>query len=357
MFCSPRGHLWASATRRPISQLWVPSRLSPKIICLFSSQMPTTNLSAKKPGKLPRILGTNPPSTPRIAEIVMGVEDCGVIIERGKLRITSSKRSRRGHRTALVLSGASRSLTPYDFRRMLKSKDYSLKGLEEVLPIRNRQTLQRSDSWLLIFTSPAHAMAYQQRLIGLQEFSLKQVDMPAETPTDGRVKHSEHFNYAVGSPLRNVSVAAHLFPFNSTLLHSIGIHKGLHQSESSGNKLFPVKLQLDYLSFPSLDSHYIRKLLKLDGIMRGRRWALPETDDAVTQIEPTTVLGLSQINMGSLSQPPASASFIRMWRVNFLTSFEAARFARVWHQRPLPKLGIEGLHGPTPYVKVECIFP
>ena len=106
-----------------------------------------------------------------------------------------------------------------------------------------------------------------------------------------------------------------------------------------------MKLQLDCVSFPSLDSHYIRKLLQLDGIMRGRRWALPETDDAVIQIEPTTVLGLSQLNLertGSLSQ--SSAKFIRMWRINFLTSFEAAHFARVWHQKPLPKLGNEDLH-------------
>ena len=68
----------------------------------------------------------------------MGTEDCGVTIDRGRLEITSCERSRRGHRTALVLSGASQSLTPYDFRRMLESKDYSLKGLEEGVPIHTR---------------------------------------------------------------------------------------------------------------------------------------------------------------------------------------------------------------------------
>lgn len=148
------------------------------------------------------------------------------------------------------------------------------------------------------------------------------LDMPAETSTtDGRVKHSEHSNFALGSSLRNVSVAAQLFPFDFKLQRTIGIHRGLRQSESSGNKLFP------------------------------------ETDDAVIQIEPTTVLGLSQLNLertGSLSQ--SSAKFIRMWRINFLTSFEAAHFARVWHQKPLPKLGNEDLHEPSPHVKAECIF-
>ena len=206
-------------------------------------------------------------------------------------------------------------------------------------------------------------MEYQKRVIELQELYLRQVapttttlDTPAETSTNG-VKHSEHFNYALGSTLRNVSVAAQLFPFDFKLQRTIGIHKGLRKPESSGNKLFPVKLQLNYVSFPSLDSHHIRKLLKLDGIMRGRKWALPETDDAVVQIEPTTVLGLTQINLegtGSLSQ--STVTFMRMWCVNFLTSFEAARFARVWHQKPLPKLGNEDLHVPSPHVKAECIF-
>ncbi|KAB8198894.1 hypothetical protein BDV34DRAFT_207937 [Aspergillus parasiticus] len=366
MFYSPRRHLWACATRRPMSQFWEPMKPSQTFTCLLGPRVPTTNIfTATKPEKFQDVSGIKPPSTPRIADIVMGTEDCGVTIDRGRLEITSSERSRRGHRTALVLSGASQSLTPYDFRRMLESKDYSLKGLEEVLPIRNRQTLQRSDSWLLIFTSPASAVEYQQRVIELQELHLRQVaptatatlDMPAETSTDSRVKHSEHSNYALGSSLRNVSVAAQLFPFDFKLQRTIGIHRGLRQSESSGNKLFPVKLQLDYVSFPSLDSHYIRKLLQLDGIMRGRRWALPETDDAVIQIEPTTVLGLSQLNLertGSLSQ--SSANFIRMWRINFLTSFEAAHFARVWHQKPLPKLGNEDLHEPSPHVKAECIF-
>ncbi|KAE8133782.1 hypothetical protein BDV38DRAFT_181708 [Aspergillus pseudotamarii] len=366
MFYSRRRHLWASTTRRLISQLWESPKLSQKFTSLLSSGVSTRNIStAKKPGKLQDVSGTNQPSTPRIADIVMGIEDCGVTIERGQLEITSSERSRRGHRTALVLSGASLSLTHYDFRRMLKSKDYSLKGLEEVLPIRDRQTLQRSDSWLLIFTSPAYAVEYQQRVIELQELYLRQVaptttttlDRPTEASTNGRVKHGEHFNYALGSTLRNVSVAAQLFPFDFKLQRTIGIHRGLRQPGSSGNKLFPVKLQLNYVSFPSLDSHHIRKLLKLDGIMRGRRWALPETDDAVIQIEPTTVLGLSQINLegtGSLSQ--STFNFMRMWRVNFLTSFEAARFARVWHQKPLPKLGNEDLHVPSPHVKAECIF-
>ena len=101
--------------------------------------MSTTNHSlAEISGKLHDASGTDPPSTPRIADIVMGIEGCGVTIERGKLKITSSERSRRGHRTALILSGASQSLASYDFRRMLASKDYSSNGLEEGVSIHTR---------------------------------------------------------------------------------------------------------------------------------------------------------------------------------------------------------------------------
>jgi hypothetical protein len=92
------------------------------------------SLSGRKQGKcqdVPKICLSN---TPRIADIVMGIEDCGVVIEHGRLRITSSKRSRQDHRTALVLSGTSQSLTAYDICRTLKSEG-NLEGLEEGVSI------------------------------------------------------------------------------------------------------------------------------------------------------------------------------------------------------------------------------
>ncbi|KAF7586886.1 hypothetical protein BBP40_008198 [Aspergillus hancockii] len=246
---------------------------------------------------------------------------------------------------------------------MLKSEG-SLEGLEEVLPIRNHRTLQRCDTWVLVFISPAYAMEFQQRVVEWQELWSRQVAtvstitsimLPKTSSIDGQAAHPKLSNYALTSTLQNVSVAAQLSPFDSNLQRAIRIHRGLYQSESSENQFFPVRLHLDHPTLPFLDSHYIGKLLKLDGIMRGRRWDLPENDDAVIQVEPTTVPGLSQITLGG-SECDSVTSISKMWRINFLTAFDATRFVRIWHRKPLPLLGNVHHDELGLYVKAECIF-
>ncbi|KAE8348486.1 hypothetical protein BDV28DRAFT_89517 [Aspergillus coremiiformis] len=333
MFHSPRRHLWTFAIYRPISPLWRQWRLPQKNPSLLCFQVATSNFSSSGGPEKPRYaLETYLPNTPH-------------------------------HKTALVLSGASQSLTAYDFHRLLKSEGNSLLGLEEVLPMRRAQTLQRSDSWILVFVSPAYAMECQQRVIELKKLDLRQVapagtvasNIPLHASTDNRAKHSTLFNHALASTLHNVSMAAQLSPFDSKLQRAIGAHRGLFQLGSSDNRLFPVKLHLDHLAFPSFNTDYIRQLLKLDGIMRGRKWALPDTDDAVIQLKQTTVSGLSQINLGRTDRHP-STSITKMWRVNFLTAFDAVRFVRAWHQKPLPILGHMPINEANRFVKAECIF-
>lgn len=362
MFNSPGGHLWISVTRRSLSVFWKQRKLVQKNPSLSNAQASAS--SSRRLGKLQDALETYQPNTPRITDIVMGIEDRGAVIEHGRLRITSSELSHRDHKTALVLSGTSRSLTAYDFCRMLELEDNSLKGLEEVLPMRNRRTLERSGSWAFVFISPAYAMEYQQRVDELQKIYSRQVTPtgtilsnmpPAEKSINGRAKHCQLFNHALASTLQNASMAAQLFPFDSKLKLAIGIHRSLCQSKSSGYKFFPVKLHLDHPALPSFDSQYIRELLKLDGIMRGRKWALPETDDAVIQVETTTMSGLSPLDLGGADCHP-SVNIAGVWQVNFLTAFDAARFVRVWHRKPLAVFGNISLDKPDIYVKAECIF-
>lgn len=58
---------------------------------------------------------------PHISEIVLGTRDCGANVNRdGMLEIKSGELSRRLHKTALILSRASSSLTEYDIRRILE---------------------------------------------------------------------------------------------------------------------------------------------------------------------------------------------------------------------------------------------
>lgn len=72
-------------------------------------------------------------SESHLSAIVRGAGDCGFTVDRyGQLKITSEERSHRRHKTALVLSRVSRSLTAYDFGRILGPLDScSSGGLEE----------------------------------------------------------------------------------------------------------------------------------------------------------------------------------------------------------------------------------
>lgn len=77
----------------------------------------------------------------QIADIVIGTRSSGVRVNRnGELQVTSEENSRRGHKTALVLSRASPSLTGYDIRRIFESQndtpnDLTDRGLEEGVSI------------------------------------------------------------------------------------------------------------------------------------------------------------------------------------------------------------------------------
>lgn len=77
------------------------------------------------------------PKGAQISDIVMGTQNCGVNVNRyGQLEIISEERSRRNHKTALILSRASPSLTEYDIRGVFESQNDNLEdttneGLEE----------------------------------------------------------------------------------------------------------------------------------------------------------------------------------------------------------------------------------
>lgn len=77
------------------------------------------------------------PNGAQISDIVMGTHNSGVNVNRnGELEIISEERSHRHHKTALILSRASSSLTEYDIRRVFEYQDDNPegatgKGLEE----------------------------------------------------------------------------------------------------------------------------------------------------------------------------------------------------------------------------------
>lgn len=320
-----------------------------------------------------------------LASIVLGTQDCGAEVNRnGQLEITSEERSRHYHRTALILARASPSLTEYDFRRLLQHPYESLEddaaeddaggGLLEgthshnaceiefangipVFPVRGYRTLQRLDSWVLMFASPAQAADYQSKVQRLQDLYLEASPVPDATainaaPDNPRQGGLQGVSYTLTTPFQRLSLSAQLHPFDSDLEHAIGVHRDLVLPKGSHDSYYPVRLYVERPDY--LNAKYIRKLLKLDGIARGRAWAVSTGDDAIIQIRADAVTRISH-------DLPADRSFgtsainADNWRVNFLRPSDAAQFARIWHRRVLPTLdNSEDARNPT--LEVECLF-
>lgn len=104
-----------------------------------------------------------------------------------------------------------------------------------------------------------------------------------------------------------------------------------------GPAAFPVRLcaKSGYLS-----EEYIERLLHLDGLSRGRAWAVSKADGAISQVgrDPTSRFQAGHDN----------------WRVDFSSASDAAQFARTWHRRMLPMLE-EETKGKV-IVSTECLF-
>lgn len=230
-----------------------------------------------------------------------------------------------------------------------------------VFPFRHHQTFQRRDTWILIFTSPAHAKRYQQRAFQLQNLQARNssgpwsssIHFPFGTPAQGQNDRMRLPDYTLTTPFQNMSLVAKPSPFDSKLQRAIRIHKTLVRPRRAEGQFFPVRLYLDRSGCQQLSVQCIRRLLKLDCVARGSWWAIMGSSDAVIRVECNSACELSQVNLGT---PPVLSSSIvaENWCINFRHASDAKQFVRLWHRRPLPRL-----HGIEPHsiiLKAECLF-
>lgn len=228
-------------------------------------------------------------------------------------------------------------------------------------PFRQYQTLQRRDSWVLIFASPADAKRYQQIMLRPQHLYSKVPPIPDPTAINTvapslslqrRPHRAKMYSYALTRPFQRLSLTAKIFPFEPTLQRAIGVHKGLIPPRAIEEQIFPVRLSVACLGYLSVE--YIKKLLQLDGIARGRPWAVSGDDNAVVQVGPGDSSKLLQMPLRDL-RIRSPAALADNWRINFLLSSDAAHFARVWHRRPFPRLD-DSWDGRSLILKAECLF-
>jgi len=300
-----------------------------------------------------------------LSKIVNGTGDSGVKIDPfGQLEIVSEEKSLRRQKTALVLSRASQSLTKYDFLRVL-DPDLSRDQPEEVLPVRHHRNLHHCNSWVLIFTSPAQAKRYQNRVATLRSFvaeyaqkrsSITTIYSPPNLRGNNRTLWGFKRNdYTLTSPFQSLSLVAKLSPFDQKLRQAINTQANLLGSRRDGQQSFPVRLWVDVSKYPILNLQAIEELLELDGLKRGSPWLLSSHRGAIISATQDPTTQTSREGCQNLEWQ-SSANSTDNWLIHFACISAAKRFVRLWHRRHLPRLDNLYYYNCHLIIKTECLF-
>ncbi|EGE85275.1 hypothetical protein RJZ56_001774 [Blastomyces dermatitidis] len=284
----------------------------------------------------------------------------GAIIDKlGRITITSEEASQQKHTTALVLYRAPACLDERDFMSVLGQGKFlnqwrNTRGLERIIPLRFPDTLRRSNTWILIFYSPAAAKEFQDKVYRLFEFArdnLPTSTMSSITPppnyTADIAGDYRLSDYTLTSPWLKLSLAAYLAPFDQKIQGAIDLHNRLVSRH--GKQGFPVRIWIDNQSHFTLKQEDLRRLLLWDGQNRWSPWQIVEEDPITPLTEP--------LSNEMLSSGEEELTEGDCWRVAFQTAAEARRFVRAWHRSVFPKLdGLPFYPDPPPLIKAECLF-
>lgn len=178
------------------------------------------------------------------------------------------------------------------------------------------------------------------------------INTPSGLLSQGRRNRIKMHSYPLMTQSQRLSLVAKLFPFDPKLQRAISVYKGLGQPRAIDQQSFPVRLYLPFSGY--LSAAYIKKLLQLDGVARGRPWAVSCDGDAIVQVGPDVVSKFSQMSSWD-SLTRSSAIMADNWRINFVLASDAAHFVRTWHRRPFPRLD-DSKDCRSLILKAECLF-
>ncbi|PGH17545.1 hypothetical protein AJ79_01145 [Helicocarpus griseus UAMH5409] len=288
-----------------------------------------------------------------------------------RIVITSEAKSRQRHKTALVLSCAPSSLDERDFLAILDRGKYldgwkATSGLEQIIPMRYANTLRRSHTWILLFSNPSSAKAFQDKVYSLSDFVRKSLPtapfsniIPPPNYTKPGTRDHRLSDYTLTTPWLQLSLYAFLSPFDKKIQRAIDLHNNLASRGSDGKQGFPVRLWLDKANTFPLKKEYVHQLLSWDGQNRWAPWQLVEGEgEAITPLtaEPLAMANEMLASPGEDEEDDGKGTY---WRIGFQTAAEARRFVRVWHRSVFPKLRIDSMPyypDPPPLIKAECLF-
>lgn len=223
--------------------------------------------------------------------------------------------------------------------------------------------MERKNSWILFFESPAQAKKYQDRASILKAFAAQYAPRPCSSnifPSPGLTVEGQSIafkpqEYTITSPFQDLSLVAQLSPFDHKLRRAISSHINVLGPDLIDKQSFPVRLWVDFPGRPILSVNAIQELLELDSLERGHPWRLSSNQGAIVRIEKNPV---SQSSSGTSDEPLdySTNTVADNWRINFKSASDAKRFARLWHRRRLPKVDSLLYYNPHIIVKAECLI-
>ncbi|KAM5463204.1 hypothetical protein MauCBS54593_007614 [Microsporum audouinii] len=299
----------------------------------------------------------------------------------GQLQITDTSLSERPHKTALLLYRAPVSLTERDFLRILSPGKHiegwkSHGGLEQIIPARNRKTLERTNGWLLLFSSPAAAAAYQRKVHKLREllrdktpfFPASSIDLPSNYRVPGSMGFALQ-DYTLTSPWQFPLVTAEFFPFGSWVNSCIRTHEtitGISTKDGQQPKTspspslplpgYPVRMCISRDSSLTLTRKSLITFLIWDGKNRSVPWDLIDGWDKVTFLTNGKEDGSNPLGEKVQAKPRFGEYDVSNWRIMFRSASDARRFVRTWHMKEFPQPTDGHYCDPPPFVKAEALF-
>ncbi|EFR05525.1 hypothetical protein MGYG_08541 [Nannizzia gypsea CBS 118893] len=301
----------------------------------------------------------------------------------GQLQITDADLSKRPHKTALILYRAPASLTERDFLRILAPGKHiqgwkSQGGLEQIIPARNPKTLDRMNGWILLFSNPAAAAVYQEKVHKLREllrdktpfYPASSIDLPSNYEIPGSMGFTLQ-DYTLTAPWQFPLLTAEFFPFSKWVGSCIrtqesitGIAPKDEQSPETSVPVpslssvsgYPVRMCISRDSFLGLTKKSLINFLYWDGERRSVPWDLIEGWDKVTFLTNGKEDGGTPLGEKAHSKPKFGEYDVSNWRIMFKSASDARRFVRVWHMKEFPPAEDEAYCDPPPLVKAEALF-
>ncbi|KAI9689955.1 MAG: hypothetical protein M1822_009837 [Bathelium mastoideum] len=256
----------------------------------------------------------------------------------------------------LRFSGLSKYLAESDFRRLIPGGKHiegwqqDLGDIERIIPGRNPSTLEREESYCLVFSSPASAKAYHAEATRLHHFSHKHtptslasmIPPPPGFKIDGEDAHAKLQSYALYPPSLPSLIRFEYQPFGQRTLQEVVLQEADQLMRRQVKHKHEVLLRIDG---PQPTAFDVRNAISKDGVNRGLPWAVvPGPDNGVTQMKLAISLH-GELHYRTLNAQGEDdegekkndhCRTFHKWVIAFQTDAEARRFVRAWHKMPLP---------------------